>query len=134
MNSIVGALGACRASLVISFTGRTKVYAATEAIDLRKSFDSLYAFVRDVLKKDPLCGHVFVFINRKRDRLKALLWDGSGLVLIVKRLEDGKFTLLNRLHGDQIAMTAAEFALLFEGADLNRRFVESPKKFKELHP
>lgn len=117
---------------MISFTGRTKVYAATSAVDLRKSFDSLYAFVRDVLKKDPLSGHVFVFVNRKRDRLKALLWDGTGLVLIAKRLEDRRFTLLNTLMGEQVSMTSSEFALLFEGADLTRRFVESPTKHREL--
>ena len=119
---------------MISFTGRTKVYAATGAVDLRKSFDSLFAHVRDVLKKDPLSGHVFVFVNRKRDRLKALLWDGSGLVVIAKRLEERKFTRFNGLLGDEISMTSAEFALLFEGADLSRRFIESPKKFRELHP
>jgi len=119
---------------VISFTGRTKVYAATSSVDLRKSFDSLFAYVRDVLKKDPLSGHVFVFINRKRDRLKALLWDGSGLIVIAKRLEERKFTKLNVLMGDEISMTSAEFALLFEGADLSKRFIESPRKFRELHP
>ena len=119
---------------MISFTGRTKVYAATGPVDLRKSFDALYAYVRDALKKDPMSGHVFVFINRKRDRLKALLWDGSGLIVIAKRLEDRKFTQLNSLMGDEISMTSAEFALLFEGADLSRRFVESPKKYRELQP
>ncbi len=119
---------------MISFTGRTKVFAATGAVDLRKSFDALFAQVRDVLKKDPMSGHVFVFINRKRDRLKALLWDGSGLIVIAKRLEDRKFTQLNGLMGSEISMTSAEFALLLEGADLSRRFVESPKKYRELHP
>jgi transposase len=128
---------------VISFNGRTKVFAATEPVDLRKSFDTLFAYCRDRIKKDPLSGHVFLFINKDRDRLKALFWDGTGLVLICKRLEVGRFTLLNRRLGDTLEMSASEFALLFEGSDLNKRFinrpgnpgmVESPKKYKELHP
>lgn len=117
---------------MISFSGRTKIYAATESVDLRKSYDSLYALCRDKLKKDPMSGHVFLFVNRTRERLKALLWDGTGLVIVCKRLEKGKFTLFNTMMGDVISMTSAEFALLFEGSDLTRRFVESPKKFLEL--
>lgn len=119
---------------MISFNGRTKVFAATQPVDLRKSFDTLYAFCRDIIKKDPLSGHVFIFINKDRDRLKALFWDGTGLVLICKRLEIGRFTMLNRFHGETLEMTASEFALLFEGSDLSRRFIESPKKFMDLHP
>jgi transposase len=118
---------------MISFNGRTKVFAATQPVDLRKSFDTLFAYCRDKIKSDPLSGHVFLFLNKDRDRLKALFWDGTGLVLICKRLEVGRFTMLNRLQGDTVEMTASEFALLFEGANLNKRFVESPKKFVELH-
>ena len=116
---------------MISFSGRTKIFAATAAVDLRKSYDTLFAYCRDVIREDPLSGHVFLFLNRPRDRLKALVWDGTGLVLICKRLEEGRFTRLNTLSGDAIEMTSSEFALLFEGADLSRRFVESPKKFRE---
>ena len=127
---------------MISFNGRTKVFAATGAVDLRKSFDTLFAYCRDHIRKDPLSGHVFLFMNKDRDRLKALFWDGTGLVLICKRLEEGRFTKLNSFQGDTVEMTASEFALLFEGADLNGRFinrpgnrgmVESPKKFINLH-
>jgi transposase len=119
---------------MISFHGRTKVFAATRPVDLRKSFDTLFAYCRDKIKKDPLSGYVFIFINKDRDRLKALFWDGTGLVLICKRLEVGRFTRLNRFEGDTLEMTASEFALLFEGSDLSKRFIESPKKFRELHP
>lgn len=117
---------------MISFSGRTKIYAATESVDLRKSFDSLFALCRDTLKKDPMSGHVFLFINRCRSRLKALLWDGTGLVIIGKRLESGKFTKLNTMMGDSISMSSAEFALLFEGSDFTKRFIESPKEFRSL--
>ncbi len=118
---------------MLSFTGRTKVYAATQAVDLRKSYDALFAYCRDVIKRDALSGHLFLFINKRRNRLKCLLWDGTGLVLICKRLEQGKFTLLNTLKGSTVALTSSEFALYFEGADLRGRFiVESPKKFVEF--
>lgn len=117
---------------MITFSGRTKIFAATKAIDLRKSYDSLFAVCRDEIGKDPMSGHVFLFLNRPRNRLKALMWDGTGLVLLCKRLEECKFTRFNTMMGDVIEMTSAEFALLFEGADLSKRFVESPKKFQEL--
>ena len=80
-----------------------------------------------------MSGHVFLFLNRPRNRLKALVWDGTGPVLLCKRLEERKFTRLNPLWGDTVEMTSSEFALLFEGADLTKRFIESPKKFAELH-
>ena len=57
----------------------TKVYAAIEAVDMRKGFDGLYGLVRDQLGQDPLSGHVFLFSNRRHTRLKVLVWDGSGL-------------------------------------------------------
>jgi len=116
---------------MIGFTGRTQVYAATEPVDLRKSYDALFAYCRDVIKREVLSGHVFLFINKRRNRLKALLFDGTGLVLLCKRLEQGKFTSLNTLQGPTITMTSAEFALLFEGSDLTKRFVESPKKYRK---
>ena len=115
---------------MLSFSGRTKVLAATQPVDLRKHFDSLFAYCRDVLKADPLCGHVFLFMNRGRNRLKCLVWDGTGLILLCKRLEKGKFTQLNTFLGETITMTPSEFALLLEGANLSKRFIESPKKMQ----
>lgn len=113
---------------MLSFSGRTKVWAATEPVDLRKHFDSLFAYCRDELKRDPLSGHVFVFMNRARNRIKCLVWDGTGLILLCKRLEKGKFTQLNTLFGPTFKMSASEFALLLEGANLHKRFIESPPK------
>lgn len=117
---------------MLSFNGRTKVFAATKPVDLRMSYDTLFAYCRDHIKKDPLSGHVFLFLNKNRDRLKVIFWDGTGLVLICKRLEEGRFTKLNSMLGDTVQITASEFALLLEGSDLNRRFIESPKKFINL--
>ena len=84
---------------------------------------------RDVLRRDPLSGHVFLFVNRKRTTCKALYWDGTGIVLLAKRLEDGTFTRFNEAYG-HIEMTEAEFALFIEGADLNKRFIESRQDFR----
>ena len=69
----------------------TKIYVAVEAVDMRKGFEGLYGLVRDQLGADPLSGHLFLFSNRTRTRLKALVWDGSGLWVCAKRLEKGRF-------------------------------------------
>ena len=69
----------------------TKIYVAVEAVDMRKGFEGLYGLVRDQLGADPLSGHVFLFTNKTRTRLKALVWDGSGLWVCAKRLEKGRF-------------------------------------------
>ena len=69
----------------------TRIYVAVEAVDMRKGFDGLYGLVRDQLGQDPLSGYLFLFSNRTRTRLKALVWDGSGLWVCAKRLEKGRF-------------------------------------------
>ena len=69
----------------------TKIYVAVEAVDMRKGFEGLYGLVRDQLGQDPLSGYLFLFSNRTRTRLKALVWDGSGLWVCAKRLEKGRF-------------------------------------------
>ena len=69
----------------------TKIYVAVEAVDMRKGFEGLYGLVRDQLGADPLSGHLFLFTNKTRTRLKALVWDGSGLWVCAKRLEKGRF-------------------------------------------
>ena len=69
----------------------TRIYLAAGATDMRKSFEGLYGLVRDRLSCDPLSGHVFLFSNAQRNRLKLLFWDGSGLWVCAKRLEKGRF-------------------------------------------
>jgi transposase len=69
----------------------TRIYLAVGAIDMRKGFNGLYGLVRDQLGQDPLSGHLFLFTNRSRTRIKALVWDGSGLWVCAKRLEKGRF-------------------------------------------
>lgn len=67
----------------------TKIYLCVEAADMRKGFDGLYGLVQDRLGQDPLSGHLFLFSNRGRTRLKVLVWDGTGLWICAKRLERG---------------------------------------------
>ena len=69
----------------------TRIYLAAGATDMRKGFEGLYGLARDRLLCDPLSGHVFLFANAQRNRLKLLFWDGSGLWVCAKRLEKGRF-------------------------------------------
>ena len=94
-----------------------RIYVAVEAVDIRRSFDGLSAAVREVLRQDPLSGHLFVFRNRRGDRVKILFWDRSGYCLFYKRLERGTFRLP---QGDaaRLEIDAGELGLLLEGVDL----------------
>ncbi len=87
---------------------------------MRKSFDTLAALVIDVIEQDPQSGHLFLFVNRRRDRLKILWWDRSGYCLLAKRLEHGRFRIFDRAEGTPGAfeMSASELALILEGIDL----------------
>jgi transposase len=76
---------------MLSLSTATRVFVALEPVDLRQSFNGLSTRVQAVLKEDPLSGHLFVFTNRSRRRLKILFWDGSGLWVCSKRLEKGTF-------------------------------------------
>lgn len=95
------------------------------------SYDSLFARVKAVLKRDPFSGHLFLFVNRRRDSCKALYYDGTGLVIIGKRLEEGLFTRVNPLYRKSIVLTQSEFGIFFEGGNLEKRFVESPVEIKK---
>lgn len=96
----------------------TKIYIAVEAVDMRKGFDGLYGLVRDQLGQDPLSGHLFLFANRPRTRLKALVWDGSGLWVCAKRLEKGRFQWPAADEQRSVTMRAEELAMLVNGLDL----------------
>jgi len=95
----------------------TKIYIAVEGVDMRKGFDGLYGLVRDRLGQDPLSGHLFLFSNRERSRLKVLVWDGSGLWVCAKRLEKGSFHWPNLQDGASIVMRPEELAMLVNGLD-----------------
>ena len=97
----------------------TKIYLAEGATDMRKGFDGLYALVRDRLELEPLRGHVFLFSNAQRNRLKLIYWDGSGLWICAKRLERGCFRWPAAEAGQtKIVLSHEDMALLLGGIDL----------------
>ncbi len=96
-----------------------RVFLAAGATDMRKAFDTLAAVVRGTLGGDPLSGHLFVFCNRRRDRLKILHFDGSGLWVSAKRLEKGTFSWPGAdAPAAGVELRAGELALLLGGIDL----------------
>ena len=98
---------------------------------MRASYDSLFNRAKTVLNKDPFSGHLFLFVNKDRTSCKALYYDGTGLVIISKRLERGAFSRINPMYPGEVVLTEAEFGLFFEGANLEKRFVESPVEIKK---
>ena len=97
----------------------THIYLAAGATDMRKGFEGLFGLVRDRLSCDPLSGHVFLFCNAQRNRLKLLFWDGSGLWVCAKRLEKGRFRWPEP-DGEEskITLSHEELMLLIGGIDL----------------
>ena len=96
---------------------QTRIYIAVEAIDMRKGFEGLHGLVRDYLGQDPLSGHLFLFTNKTKTRLKALVWDGSGLWVCAKRLEKGRFRWPEADHKRSVTMRSEELAMLVNGLD-----------------
>ena len=96
------------------------IYVATTPVDMRKSFDSLAALVKNSFHKNPLDGTFFVFINRSADRLKILYWDRDGYALWYKRLEAGRFRLpvtLTQGGESVVLVSAAQLAMILEGIE-----------------
>ena len=97
----------------------TRVYLAAGATDMRKGFEGLYGLVRDRLELDPRSGHLFLFANRQRTRLKLVCFDGTGLWVCAKRLERGRFHWPETEPGaTRVQLGAHELALLLGGLDL----------------
>jgi transposase len=105
---------------VLSLPPSVRIYMAAEAVDLRRGFDGLAAATRHVLRQDPLSGHLFCFINGRRNRMKILVWEPSGFLLVYKRLERGRFRFPFEPPAGQrhIEMGATDLALMMEGIDL----------------
>jgi len=99
----------------------TRIYVALGATDMRKGFDGLYGMVRDRLGLEVRSGHLFLFANARRNRLKILYWDGSGLWVCAKRLEGGRFSWpLPSDQSDRVTLSQEELSLLLGGIDLTR--------------
>ena len=98
----------------------TRVYVALGATDMRKGFEGLYGIVRDQLGYDPLSGHLYLFANQSHTRLKALIWDGSGLWVCAKRLERGRFHWPKAtLEARSVSLRPEELSMLLNGLDLS---------------
>jgi transposase len=97
----------------------TRIYLAAGATDMRQGFEGLYGLVRDRLQLEPLSGHLFLFSNAQRNRLKVLFWDGSGLWVCAKRLEKGRFGWPAAASGQvKVVLSHEELAMLLGGIDL----------------
>lgn len=99
----------------------TRIYLAAGTTDMRKSFEGLYGLARDRLQCEPLSGHLFLFCNGQRNRLKILFWDGSGLWVCAKRLEKGRFRWPEAATGQtKIVLSHEELVMLIGGIDLQQ--------------
>jgi transposase len=106
---------------VFGIGAATRIYLAAGATDMRKGFEGLYGLVRDRLLCDPLSGHLFLFCNAQRNRLKVLVWDGSGLWVCAKKLPKGRFSwiALGDAQG-KVVLSQEELSLLLGGIDLTQ--------------
>jgi transposase len=98
---------------------KVRIMVATRPVDFRKGHDGLAALVQSVLKEDPFTGTVFVFRAKRADRLKILFWDGTGLVMAYKRLEEASFTW-PAIRDGVMTLNRAQFEALFAGLDWRR--------------
>jgi transposase len=115
---------------VIGSTRQVRVHAYGKPADLRKGFDGLSALVTRDLREDPLSGELFLFTNRTRKRAKVLLWDGTGLCIYAKRLEQSCFACLWREgEGKNLRLTLNELQLFLDGSALVGRVEVSPPAF-----
>jgi transposase len=103
---------------VLGLGAATRIYVATGATDMRLSFDGLYALVVGQLQQDPRTGHLFLFANKRRDRMRILFFDGSSLWVCARRMEQGRLHWPSSEEG-HIQLSREEFALLIGGIDLS---------------
>ena len=113
--------------MILGTSRAVRVYAYPEAVDLRKGYDGLFGLVKKGLARDPLSGELYLFVNKRRDSCKVLVWDGTGLCIFQKRLARGRFASPWRESGQVVRMTSSELALFIEGCDLVGRRVLSPE-------
>lgn len=105
---------------MLTLTPNVRIYLHARPTDMRKSFDGLTGLVRSVFRADPLDGSLFLFINRRGDRLKMLWWDQDGLALFYKRLESGTFEIIRPADdADTVEIDATQLAMLLGGVRLD---------------
>jgi transposase len=119
---------------MLSLPSPVKIFLCAQPVDLRRSFDGLASIARDGLGEDPLSGHWFVFRNRRGDRIKILMWDRDGLLLLYKRLEEGCFRFpVPTRDAKSVLVTTQELSLLLWGIDPSsvtrqKRHVRPPRE------
>jgi transposase len=112
--------------MILGTSRAVRVFAFPKAVDLRKGYDGLYGLVQAGLQRRVLDGELFLFVNRRRNACKVLVWDGTGLCIFMKRLERGQFAKLWRADGSVVRLTTSELALFIEGCALVGRSELSP--------
>jgi transposase len=113
---------------MIMFPSAVRIFLCTRPTDLRKSFDGLTGLVQDCFGQDPLTGHLFLFLNRRRDRIKILYFDRDGLAIWYKRLEAGSYQIPQTGAQDSVELQPAQLAMLLSGIDL--RTARQRKRFQ----
>lgn len=113
--------------MIVPGGGGVRIYVATRPVDFRKGMDGLAAVVEQVLALDPFCGAAFVFRAKRADRCKIVIWDGTGLVMVYKRLEGGKFAWPSIQDG-VMKLTRGQFEALFEGLDWRRVYRSATRR------
>ena len=113
---------------MIALPTNTDIFLYTHPTDMRKSFCGLSGIVRNVLGREPNDGSLFLFINRNKDKLKALYWDRDGLAVWYKRLESGTFERIRQDGKDSVKIDAAELTMLLGGIS-----IENAKRRKRFH-
>ena len=118
---------------MLSLPSTVRIFVCTQPADMRRSFDGLAMLVEQVIGADPLAGHLFVFSNRRGDRIKLLYWDRDGYAIWYKRLEEGMFTLptTQEDQGASIELTWSQFMMWLDGVDWTRvrrqrRYIRQP--------
>jgi transposase len=110
---------------MLTLPASVRVYLAAEPMDLRRGHDGLVAIVRSEWRLNPFDGHLFVFLGRRLDRVKILVWDRNGFVLYYKRLSQGRFRMPRVPEGaERIEMDATTLAMLLDGIDV--KYVRRP--------
>jgi transposase len=106
---------------VLTLPSSVRVYLASVPVDLRRGHDGLVAIVRNEWKLNPFDGHLFVFLGRRLDRVKILVWDRNGFVLYYKRLSQGRFRMPSiPADAERVEMDATTLAMLLDGIDVTR--------------
>ena len=117
---------------MIGPTGAVRVMVATQPVDFRKGAEGLAALVRETMAADPFSGAVYVFRAKRADRIKLVFWDGTGLCLFAKRLEDGIFRW-PKIENGVMKLSAAQLSALLEGLDW-RRVHEAQETVTPMQP